>query len=83
MNKLKLLRKSLRKQVRLTKVYIKLSDKRQEIVDRLIQNKNELLLCLKTLNKFLDKLPDHEIDRLLAMPKFKRRVVAVMKKYLG
>jgi hypothetical protein len=82
LKRLKIFSKSLRNQVKLTKGYIKLSEKRKLIIDRLVDEKQELLRCLKTLNEFLGTLPKYEIDKLMDSPKFRKRVLRILKKYL-
>jgi len=79
----KIIIRSLRKQIRLTKKYIKLAEKRKEIIGRLVDEKQELLDCLKTIDEYLGALPEREIDRLMDSPRFNRHVMRVLKKYLG
>ena len=81
-DKLKIITKSLRKQQRLTRKFIKLAEKRKEIIGRLVDEKGELLDCLKAIDEYLGSLPDREIDRLMDSPRFNRRVMRVLKRYL-
>jgi NADH:ubiquinone oxidoreductase subunit E len=82
-DKLKRLLRAYRKQVRLTKKFIKLAEKRKAIISRVIDEKNELLECLKVIDEYLGELPDREIDKLMDSNHFKSRVMRVLKKYLG